>query len=222
MAVESTPERSLSDLLSNSLAAEATTGCGPCLPRCGVVIIATSVVSIGRRGSDRSEATPASVLLVLEPDEDDAVRVEQPGGLHLLGIRPARRAVGLGVPRLARAPDRHADGGEAAGRSDQGTLYEDARRVSVEEVPPPEEGRRRIDRQAGEIDRCAKLRLEVKTPSKDNRRAVASLLNGASQDGTGKRKNTCPPRNASALRSAPSARNPPPAATPCRRAQPAL
>ena len=173
MAVESTPERSLSDLLSNSLAAEATTGCGPCLPRCGVVIIATSVVSIGRRGSDRNEATPASVLLALEPAEDDAVRVEQPGGLHLLGIRPARRAVGLGVPRLARAPDRHADGGEAAGRSDQGTLYEDARRVSVEEVPPPEEGRRRIDRQAGEIEpRRAELRLEVEPPRGPLRRAL--------------------------------------------------
>ena len=64
MAVERTPERSLSDLFSSSRAAEATTGCGPCLPRCAVVIIAISVVSIGRLGSDRNDATPASVLSV--------------------------------------------------------------------------------------------------------------------------------------------------------------
>ena len=65
MAVESTPERSLSDLLSSSRAAEATTGCGPFFPRWGVVIIATSVVSIGRRGSDRNDATPAKRLVGL-------------------------------------------------------------------------------------------------------------------------------------------------------------
>ena len=41
---------------------EATTGCGPASPRCGVVIIAASVDSIGRFGSDRKAATPASVL----------------------------------------------------------------------------------------------------------------------------------------------------------------
>src|SRR2546430_12016349 len=39
MAVESTPERSFSDLFRSSRAAEATTGCGRS-PRCGVVIMA--------------------------------------------------------------------------------------------------------------------------------------------------------------------------------------
>ena len=43
-------------------AALATTGWTPALPRCGVVIITRSVVSIGRRGSERKAATPASVL----------------------------------------------------------------------------------------------------------------------------------------------------------------
>jgi hypothetical protein len=62
MAVESTPERSLSDLLSSSRAALAMTGCDPFSPRCGVVIMADSVDSIGRRGSDKNAATPASVL----------------------------------------------------------------------------------------------------------------------------------------------------------------
>src|SRR3546814_2624707 len=44
MAVLNTPERSLSDLLSTSRAADATTGCGPS-PRCGVVIIRCKVSS---------------------------------------------------------------------------------------------------------------------------------------------------------------------------------
>ncbi|MNE96839.1 hypothetical protein D3C80_1950950 [compost metagenome] len=64
MAVDSTPERSLSDLFSNSRAAEAMTGCGPASPRWAVVIIAASVVSIGRFGSERKAPTPASVLSV--------------------------------------------------------------------------------------------------------------------------------------------------------------
>ena len=62
MAVDSTPERSFSDLFSSSRAALATTGCTPRSPRCDVVIIARSVVSIGRFGSERKLATPASVL----------------------------------------------------------------------------------------------------------------------------------------------------------------
>ena len=62
MAVESTPERSFSLLLRSSRAADAITGCGPALPRCAVVIIARSVTSIGRFGSERKPATPASVL----------------------------------------------------------------------------------------------------------------------------------------------------------------
>ena len=37
-------------------------GMRPASPRCGVVIIACSVVSIGRLGSERKAATPASVL----------------------------------------------------------------------------------------------------------------------------------------------------------------
>ena len=62
MAVDSTPDRSLSDLFSSSRAALAMTGCGPDSPRCGVFIIAASVDSIGRFGSERKAATPASVL----------------------------------------------------------------------------------------------------------------------------------------------------------------
>jgi hypothetical protein len=62
MAVESTPERSLSDLLSSSRAALAMTGCDPFSPRCGVVIMADSVDSIGRRGSDKRRRDAGLVL----------------------------------------------------------------------------------------------------------------------------------------------------------------
>ena len=62
MAVDSTPDRSFSLLLSSSRADEAITGCTPASPRCGVSIMARKVASTGRRGSDRKLATPASVL----------------------------------------------------------------------------------------------------------------------------------------------------------------
>lgn len=48
MAIDSTPDRSLSDLLKSSRAALAMTGCGP--------------ASIDRSGSERNPATPARVL----------------------------------------------------------------------------------------------------------------------------------------------------------------
>ena len=56
MAVLNTPERSLSDLLGTSRAAEATTGCGPPLPGsgCCVVIIRCKVSSNGLAGSETS------------------------------------------------------------------------------------------------------------------------------------------------------------------------
>ena len=62
MAVLKTPDRSLPDLFSNSRAADATTGWTPASPRWGVFIIAAKVDSIGRLGSERNDATPASVL----------------------------------------------------------------------------------------------------------------------------------------------------------------
>ncbi len=61
IAVESTPERSLSALLRTSRAAEATTGCGVS-PKCFVVIIRCRASSNGHAGSDRKLATPRSVL----------------------------------------------------------------------------------------------------------------------------------------------------------------
>ena len=61
MAVDNTPDRSLSDLFITSRAADATTGCGAS-PRCFVVIIRCKVSSNGLAGSERKLATPRSVL----------------------------------------------------------------------------------------------------------------------------------------------------------------
>ncbi len=95
MAVESTPERSLSDLLSSSRAAEATTGCGPFGPRWQVVIMARSVASMGRFGSERKPATPARVLSVLGiEDVQDRAHKQRVAGL--LPMVPAfERALGI-------------------------------------------------------------------------------------------------------------------------------
>ena len=65
MAVDRTPERSFSDLFKASRAACATTGCttGFCnVPRWLVAIMARSVCSKDRRGSERKLATRASVF----------------------------------------------------------------------------------------------------------------------------------------------------------------
>ena len=92
MAVDSTPERSFSLLLRSSRAAEATTGCDAASPRCGVVIIARSVVSIGRCGSERKLATPAQrlVRLGVEHVQDGADQQRVAGLLPV--IAPLQRA----------------------------------------------------------------------------------------------------------------------------------
>ena len=62
IAVESTPDRSFSLLLSTSRAADATTGCARS-PKCRVLIMANSVRSKGRAGSERKFATPRKRLV---------------------------------------------------------------------------------------------------------------------------------------------------------------
>ena len=112
----------------------------------------------------------------VEPAEHDAIRSEQAGGLDLVGVRPARGSVGLGMAGLTGAPDRHADGdrdGDKAARgSDQRAFQENVGRVGVIEVPPPEESRRWIDRQPDEIEPWrAELRLKPEPPRRPLRRA---------------------------------------------------
>ncbi len=62
MAVDSTPERSLSDLFNSSRAAWATTGWTPAPAKMGRHHHKRSVVSTDALGSERNAATPANVL----------------------------------------------------------------------------------------------------------------------------------------------------------------
>ena len=65
MAVDTTPERSLSDLFSSSRATDATTGCtsgSSSVPRWLVVSMILRVRRIERDGSARKVATRASVF----------------------------------------------------------------------------------------------------------------------------------------------------------------
>ena len=101
--------------------------------------------------------------------EYDAVRMEEPGPVNLGFRRPPCRAVGrdgLGFPRPPhRHADRKADRCEAAGGCDCGPLDEYAWCVGVEVVPPPEEGRRQVDRRICNLEPGrAKLRLEAESP----------------------------------------------------------
>ena len=92
---DSTPERSFSHLFSSSRAALATTGCDAASPRCGVVIIARSVVSIGRLriGEEIGDAGERLVRLGVEHMQD---RADQQRVAGLLPVVPAlQRAFGI-------------------------------------------------------------------------------------------------------------------------------
>ena len=111
-----------------------------------------------------------------EPAEDHAVLADQPGVADFARTRPARRAEGRDLARFAGAPHRHGDGDgdrdEPARRGDVGALIEDLRRVGVEPVPPPEEGRRWIYGKAQEpAPRRAEFGLERQPPRDPFRRA---------------------------------------------------
>ncbi|MNP18459.1 hypothetical protein D3C76_1109430 [compost metagenome] len=91
-------------------------------------------------------------VLLLEHTEEHASWPRQPSLAYLIRIGPARRAIGGDLPRLAGAPDGHADGHpqgqQAAARSDATANIEDVRRVGIEEEPPLEQSPRVIDRRA--------------------------------------------------------------------------
>jgi hypothetical protein len=79
MAVESTPDRSLSDLLSNSRAALAITGCGPPSPRCAV----DRTLRIGQEGGDAGECL---VRLGIEDMQDRADQQRVAGLLPMAAL----------------------------------------------------------------------------------------------------------------------------------------
>ncbi len=114
-------------------------------------------------------------IVLRMPAEHYAIGAEQSGRTDFLVFRPSRRSVGGDVAGFPRSNDRHEDGGgdgdEAARYRDDAALDEDSGRVGVEGKPPPEEGRRIIDRQARQIEPWrSKLGLEAEAKGNPLRR----------------------------------------------------
>ena len=102
--------------------------------------------------------------------EQNAIRTKETRPANLARLRPARGPVGRDLLRLAGAPDRHCDrhreGSDTASTRNEAASDEDLVGVGVVGKPPPEEGRRLIDRPAEEHEPgTAKLRLEGELPS---------------------------------------------------------
>src|SRR6476620_7705808 len=137
---------------------------------------ADAFAGTGRREAQHMLRAVVTEIVLAEPAEHDAICANKPGCLHLTRLGPARRTVGLDVLRLPGPPDRHADRrrdrDEAAGRSYVGALDEDLWRISVVDVPPPEEDRRIVEWHPGEFEPGpAELRLEAEPPRRPLRGA---------------------------------------------------
>ena len=101
------------------------------------------------------------------PAKDHAIGTEQSGSMDFLVLGPSRRTVGGDVARLARPDDRHEKSGgdseQRPGRGDERALGENTGRIGVIGKPPPEEGRRIIDRPSRNIEPwIAELGLKAK------------------------------------------------------------
>ncbi len=149
---------------------------------------ADALAGTGRREAQHMLRAVVAEIGVIELAKHNAVRAEKPGRLHLSAVGPAGGAVGLDVLRFARPPDRHANGNcdrdEAAGRRDIGALDKDRRRIGVVEIPPPEEGRRVIDRPARNLEPwMAELRLEAKAVCRPLRRGPGREQHDQEDDG---------------------------------------
>src|SRR3546814_18443627 len=81
----------------------------------------------------------AKIAAAFAPKENPRV-MEQTGTVNLARRRPARRAIGSDMARLARAPERPGDGGRAAQhtarRGAHPRLVEPLRRTGVHVIPP--------------------------------------------------------------------------------------
>ena len=126
------------------------------------------------------------VALILA--EHHTVRAEKAGGTDFPILGPACGTVGGDVLCLPRPDDRHEDGGgdgdEAARRRDERAFDEDRRRIGIEREPPPKEGRRIVDRPAGQIEpRVAELRLEAEAEGNPLRRGPGHYQDNGEDDG---------------------------------------
>ncbi|MNL00149.1 hypothetical protein D3C87_1205710 [compost metagenome] len=115
-------------------------------------------------------------IFVLVAAKHHAVVAKQASLYDLLALGPAGGAERLDVLGLARPPDRHEDGDrdsdQTTGCGDGSAFEKDMRCIGVVEIPPPEQGRRWIDLQAGKLEPwLPKLRLIAEPPRDPLRRA---------------------------------------------------
>ena len=137
---------------------------------------ADAFAGAGRREAQDMLGAVMAKIVVAPSAEQHAVVAEQAGFANFARLGPARRAVGRDALDLSRPPDRHGDrnddGGDPAGGGDIGALDEDLARIGVVGEPPPEEGRRLIERPAEDLEpRAAELGLERKAPGNPLRRS---------------------------------------------------
>ena len=93
-------------------------------------------------------------MMMRKAAQEHAGIPQQIGCAYFGNRRPARRAVGRRMTNLPRpqdrSEDRDDDGRQTATCGKSSTLGEDARCITIERVPPHEEGGRRIDGSAAE------------------------------------------------------------------------
>ena len=70
---------------------------------------ADALAGAGRREAQHMLRPVVAQIRAIVAPEHDAIRTEKAGGIHLLLLGPARRAIGLDLLGLSRPPDRHTD-----------------------------------------------------------------------------------------------------------------
>ena len=103
--------------------------------------------------------------------EKNAVRMKKSRLANLARFGPSRGPIGRDLLHFAGTPDRHGDrhheGSDTAGARNEAASDEDLVGVGVVGKPPPEEGRRLVDRPAEQHEPgTAKLRLKGELPSR--------------------------------------------------------
>ena len=149
---------------------------------------ADALAGTGRREAQHMLRPIVAEIVAVQPAQHHAIRAEQSGRLHLLGRGPTRRTVGGDVLGLTRADDRQGDGdgdGEETARSrDDRSFDEDRGRIGIVGVPPPEKGRRIVERPAAQLEPwCAKLPLKSEPPRRPLGRAPDRRQHDDDDDG---------------------------------------
>src|SRR5271156_3643898 len=109
--------------------------------------------------------TVVAQIVVSPSPEQRSIMASEAGLTNFTRLGPASGAKGGDALHLSRPQDRHGDrhddGSDPTGGGDVCALDEDVASIGVVGEPPPEEGRRLIERPAEDLEpRAAKLGLE--------------------------------------------------------------